>query len=570
MNNNSKILMFIFILIITLNLAQDSNRESYKEISGLMEAYAENDGRAFILVNAYIKKAKSENNSKRLIKGYENAVYYSAKVDEKLVYADSALTVALQIKDTDQISRAYLGKGIIYFYNRRQFTSALQQYLLAHKFSRNSKDDYLKNKIVYHLGLVKSYLGYYAEAAVHFKTSADYCENKLKHPSHPNLRFNDEKGYFNSIYRLSTCYKNLHRFDDEDSLIQIGLKGLEGTQDHLLEYAYFQKGKGVQLLRKGFPAEALKYLETSKKILHEKQDYASLTNIYFYIGRLHEMDNDRENALQYFRKVDSLVSRYWFITPETRANYMYLIADAKRNADARNQIYYQNQLSRADSIINADFAVTSSKIYQEYDADILLQASESKINRLHHSLSWLYIAVAAGVLFTAAVIGVLIRRKKMLNRQYAVLLRNYNSAVARDYSSLPAAKTTIKNCCTPEAIQEVCSKLKIFEEKKLFLKPNISLQSVAKTIGTNRTHLSHVINEHLQMTFPLYIKTLRIGYITEKMMTDQKYLNYKIGSLALECGIINRQVFSTHFLEINGIRPADFIQKRKEELGKKP
>lgn len=67
---------------------------------------------------------------------------------------------------------------------------------------------------------------------------------------HPNLKLNNESGYFNSIYRLSSCYKNLQLYHKEDSLIHIGLERLHNTKQLSLEYGYFQKGKGIQLLRK--------------------------------------------------------------------------------------------------------------------------------------------------------------------------------------------------------------------------------------------------------------------------------------------------------------------------------
>jgi AraC-like DNA-binding protein len=50
------------------------------------------------------------------------------------------------------------------------------------------------------------------------------------------------------------------------------------------------------------------------------------------------------------------------------------------------------------------------------------------------------------------------------------------------------------------------------------------------------------------------------------MFEKNIYLNYTIDTLAKECGIASRQNFSDLFYEINGIRPTDFIRKRKKEL----
>lgn len=98
------------------------------------------------------------------------------------------------------------------------------------------------------------------------------------------------------------------------------------------------------------------------------------------------------------------------------------------------------------------------------------------------------------------------------------------------------------------------------------MKKNIKLPEVASMIGSNRTTLSYVINDHLDTTFPEYLKTLRINYITNMMLEDKKYLNYKIDSLAEMCGMLNRQVFTRHFREINGMSPKDFMRKRNQEL----
>lgn len=75
------------------------------------------------------------------------------------------------------------------------------------------------------------------------------------------------------------------------------------------------------------------------------------------------------------------------------------------------------------------------------------------------------------------------------------------------------------------------------------MKQNLTLPVVAKMIGSNRTHLSYVLNVHLDLTFTNYLKILRIKYITNLLLEDSKYLNFKIESLAEKCGMANRQIF---------------------------
>ena len=235
---------------------KEIQQQSYKEISRLIDSYSENDERAMVFVKMYIDKAKNDHNLKKLIRGYEEAIYYSKETSIKLSYADSAIVTALKSNDQDQIARAYAGKGIIYYYNLRQYKKALEEYLIAFKYSKNSKDGYLKNKIIYHLGMIKSYLGYYKYAAVHFEEAADFFEKNAKESLDRNIRYNNESGYFNSIYRLSTCYKNLKLYHKEDSLINIGLEDFIttaslslslGTSRKERERSYLEREKQMKL-----------------------------------------------------------------------------------------------------------------------------------------------------------------------------------------------------------------------------------------------------------------------------------------------------------------------------------
>lgn len=566
---HNRLLLLIFTFFLSLIQGQNLNEQSYKNISGLFNSYSENDERALVFVNLYISKAKKDHNYKKLIRGYEEAIYYSRDVNRKLLYADSTIITAIQNKNDDDISRAYLGKGIIYYYNRKQYKPALEQYLIAFKFSKNSKDDYLKNKITYHLGMVKSYLGYYKEAAVHFEEAADYFEKKSKENVHPNIRLNNESGYFNSIYRLSTCYRNLRLYQKEDSLINIGLRRLHNTAQLSTEYGYFQKGKGVQLLRLGNTDDALQYFKQSKDILSHHQDDASLMTVYFYMGKAYWSDRKRAESLQYLNKVDSLVNKFWFVTPEIRSGYEYLIKDAKQNKNYERQLYYTNQLLKADSIINADFAMLSSKIHREYDTNTLLE-EKNKLQRVHkNGFIILYYSMGFGLMIVCFSIWKFRKREKALTIKYQELLEKFNTSQPTDHflESKPVSSEE-KNIYSAEIIEEVKANLKIFEERKNFLKQNLTLPIVAKMIGSNRTHLSYVLNVHLDVTFTTYLKILRIRYITNLLLEDSKYLKFKIDSLAEKCGMANRQIFSAHFLEINGIRPTDFIRKRLDEIQK--
>lgn len=566
MHYHIRILLLIFNLFWCFVDGHQFPERSYKEISALFNAYKENDERAMVFVNLYLKKAKSEYNLKRLIRGYEEAIYYSEKPERKLLYADSAIIFAIKSGDDDKIARSYLGKGIVYYYNRRQYKPALDEYLTAFKYSKNSKDLYLRNKITYHLGMVKSYLGYYKEAVEHFIEAGSYFEKMAKDDENAAVKINNERGYFNSIYRLSTCYKHLHLYQKEDSLINIGLAGLQKRSEFLPELGLFRKGKGIQLLRKDRPSEALEQLMAARDILSRVEDHASLTNVYYYMGNSYLQKNDRSQAINCFKKVDSLVNKFRFITPEIRSNYEILINDAKSKNDKDGQLYYTGQLLKTDSIINADFAMLSAKLYREYDTDTLME-EKKKLEKKHgKDLALIYIAVGTGMISMSYIIVRSRKRERRLTLQYRQLLTRLQESESHQPAQDLPVNPDEKSLYSPEIIEDILKKLKEFENQKLFLEQNLTVPTVAKMMGSNRTHLSYVLNVHMGITFPSYLKQLRINYITKLLLEDSKYLNYSIDALAVECGMTNRQKFSSHFLEINGMRPTDFIRKRQQEI----
>ncbi|WP_123865358.1 helix-turn-helix domain-containing protein [Chryseobacterium indologenes] len=154
-----------------------------------------------------------------------------------------------------------------------------------------------------------------------------------------------------------------------------------------------------------------------------------------------------------------------------------------------------------------------------------------------------------------------------MTQQYNILIEKMTIGQIKESEEVSKpVKEHVKSLYTPEQINDVVQNLKVFEDKKQYLKKNIKLPEVATLIGSNRTTLSFVLNEHLDVTFPEYLKKLRINYITAFMLEDKRNLNYKIDTLAEMCGISTRQMFSTHFLEVTGMRPTDFIRKRLEEL----
>ncbi|WP_379964223.1 helix-turn-helix domain-containing protein [Epilithonimonas sp. UC225_85] len=567
MKKNYFLIVFLFYGIFS---SQQKKFSDYYNLKKNYENYPENDTRAFQYLNQYIFLAKEKKNYSQLVQAYEDAVFYSNSANEKLKYADSTITAALMSKNNDLISDAYLGKGIIYYFNYKKYKPALEEYLKAHQYSENSNDEYLKNEILYHLGIVKSYLGYYDSALEHFQKANDYFYKKSQENAHPNIIFNNKKGYYNSLHRIIVCQRNLNHYKSVDSLINLGLSQTQNSTDYQQEYGYFLKEKGIEELRKKQFAIALNNLQKSLKPIAQIKDFAWATVDYYYIGKSYLALDNSPKAIIYFQKVDSIFQKHNFILPELRENYELLINHYKKEKNDPKELYYTKQLLKADRIISNDFSYLSSTIHKEYDTKTLQEEKE----RLERKTSWGVWIIIGLIFFAAALIFVIFikyRNEKRIKINYRILENRIlnNSYIPQQKFDLKL-KDDDKSSLNQELIDTILAKLKNFEEKSGFIEQGLTLNKLAHKLHTNSNYLSQIINEYKGVNFNRYLSELRINYITNKLYNDKVYLSYKIETLAEKCGIASRTNFSNLFREINGIRPTDFIKKRQKDVSKDP
>ena len=214
--------IFYFLLLFFVFLHENLKAQSYDELKKKYENIEESDERAFGVINVLIAKAKKEKNNDELMRAYEDAIYYSSTTDKKLIYADSSIAVATKTLNNDFISRAYLVKGTIYYFNLKKYKSALDEYMKAYEYSKKGSNDYQKSQLIYYLGVVKSYLGYYNDALGLFNECIAYFEPKTTGNLHPNEIYNNSRGYLNSLHLAIVCYIHLGNFEKANFLIEKG------------------------------------------------------------------------------------------------------------------------------------------------------------------------------------------------------------------------------------------------------------------------------------------------------------------------------------------------------------
>ena len=98
----------------------------------------------------------------------------------------------------------------------------------------------------------------------------------------------------------------------------------------------------------------------------------------------------------------------------------------------------------------------------------------------------------------------------------------------------------------------------LIEEEEFFLNSNITLNDVAKRIGSCRTYVSNYINKNKGVSFSDYINELRIEH-AKKLLSANR--NEKMIIIAEMSGYANEQSFFRNFRKFTDMTPSEWIAK---------
>lgn len=89
-------------------------------------------------------------------------------------------------------------------------------------------------------------------------------------------------------------------------------------------------------------------------------------------------------------------------------------------------------------------------------------------------------------------------------------------------------------------------------EGQLFLQPSITLEDVAKRMGTNKTYVSKMVNSTYNQSFPELLNALRIDYAEQYLL---EHRDAKQKDIAKACGFLSASAFNSMFKKVTGLTP---------------
>jgi len=94
--------------------------------------------------------------------------------------------------------------------------------------------------------------------------------------------------------------------------------------------------------------------------------------------------------------------------------------------------------------------------------------------------------------------------------------------------------------------------LLLMDDEKAYLQPDLTIESVAERLGTNRTYVSMIINKNFGKSFREFVNERRIATAKEYMLANPQS---KVEEIAEVSGFAGGSQFCRKFKEMEGVTP---------------
>ena len=96
--------------------------------------------------------------------------------------------------------------------------------------------------------------------------------------------------------------------------------------------------------------------------------------------------------------------------------------------------------------------------------------------------------------------------------------------------------------------------IKLVNDEKLFLYPNLKVSDLAKQLNSNRNYIYHAINVEMGTSFSDYINGLRVDYAS-RLLEERSELS--INDVMTKSGFTSSSAFYRNFKKFKGITPTE-------------
>jgi AraC-like DNA-binding protein len=145
-------------------------------------------------------------------------------------------------------------------------------------------------------------------------------------------------------------------------------------------------------------------------------------------------------------------------------------------------------------------------------------------------------------------------------QKYRDLWENLNGKIGNGTPSRNSSRSKVLPI-SKEIVEAVLLKLNAFEQQRGYLSTKVSLSSLSKSLETNSSYLSKIINHTKGKTFKNYLNELRVAYAYTELKNDPQKRKYTIEAIAFDFGFKSAENFSKKFKSAYGMYPSKYLRE---------
>lgn len=527
------LLQFLFLLATAVPIfAQKKNNfDLICEKTSSVTAYKDLPKAIKTADSLYMKAQKPSEKIKCLVLSSE-LYHHAGELKKAICYSENAHSVINQINDSEWmavvtrlLARQYRQVGL-YERSKKYIVKGLQASGQIVDFQKRSEA----------AGLLNQEMAFYEMEMGNFPNAIRNIESSLKYFGKINSQ-NGNRTAAASYQLLGDVYFKLNDYAVSENYYRKA-ESLLNNGSCTLGLVYNGLG-GIRLKQKNWKdaelylKKAEKIADTSRSLKLKKAVYSNINDYYEGIG-----DNFKASlyAVKYIRAYDSIAARNQsfaikdFENPKGRAN--------KKNAQM-NGVKNAAIVILSISLVGLFIFIRRKQKKQRSKLRNIIRTQFNMIgNRTHYPLKQ-----SGDFEFSNIFVEEIDEKDSETDRR-----RN-------------------DSLMTPETESKLLELLEDFEKGDLYNNKGMSLSFLAGELNTNTKYLSYVINQHKNADFKTYVNRLRINYIVDKLINDEKYRQYKISILADECGFSSHSKFAAVFKAVTDYSPSAYIKYLDNEPG---
>ncbi|MCK5170168.1 MAG: tetratricopeptide repeat protein, partial [Bacteroidales bacterium] len=318
--------------------------------------------------------------------------------------------------------------------------------------------------------------------------------------------------------------------------------------------------------------KATEFLNKSLEISEQIEDKNMIAECYYTISLLETKQNNYKLAEEYcLKSIDFFKNNNALDNQRKSLEQLAIIYNlAGKYQKAYNT--YIKAIAVKDSVFNIEKTEKIAQLEEKYlneKKDKQIQALEYenniktiKINH-HKNTHIIYTIVLIFAIVAITIIRIQYRKK---NKAYKFLVNKNLDLVSKEKElknykkKLQSCNTCFQNGVSDDKKGKIIEKLeKLFDDEKIYIKPDLTLNKLAKCLSTNRVYLSQIINKEFGKNYSDLINEYRVNEAILMLSDPQKIIKFSIKTIAKEAGFKSVSRFNPAFKKLTGITPSVFI-----------